>query len=176
MKPLKVDFTGSVQGFEQYDSFNHQVVERVRSSFQSAKFLIVIDRAYGIDSDICEDIATSAFVVRDHLNLTGTSPLLGPNHPCGERFTPLNDIYVNHLPNSHSSVITAGLLPDLIPSLEEKELLKSIGAECWCYNLVPTVLVAAHAGFKTLGILVAEANSKIQLQLETILSAVPDSL
>jgi purine-nucleoside phosphorylase len=150
---IKIDFTGNANGFRPYSCFNNDVVELLRSSAGSGKRLVLVDRMHGINGEV------EAMLVRDHLNLTGGNPLVGPNHPCGDRFTKVNDVYLTDLTPKLKSIVTAGLKPNVVPSVDEEKLLKSIGADCWCYNLVPTVLVAAHAGYKVLGLLLS-ANAK----------------
>jgi hypothetical protein len=163
-KTLKIDFTNSATGFQQCRCFDADVVHLLRSWSGPKKLLVVLDRVHGVDN------ASVAFLVRDHLNLTGSNPLIGPNHPCGHRFTKVDDVYVTDLTTSLTSVTAAGLKPDVVPSSKEAEMLKSIGADGWCYNLVPSALVAAHAGFKVVGILLSEANTKLQPALEKLLT------
>jgi purine-nucleoside phosphorylase len=95
-------------------------------------------------------------VVRDHLNLTGTNPLVGPNDPCGERFPSVNDVYITDLCPNLPRGVAAGLVGGVFPTREEMEFLRSLGADFCCYNLVPTMIVAAHAGLKVLGLVVPE--------------------
>lgn len=162
---LKLDFTGTVKSFMPYSCFNNDVVELLRSSAGSGKQLILIDRMHGISGGV------EAVLVRDHLNLTGSNPLIGPNHPCGERFTKVNDVYITDATPTLKPIVAAGLKAKVVPSGDEEKLLKSIGADCWCYNLVPTVLVAAHASFKVIGILLSETTGKLPENLETSLNA-----
>src|SRR5262249_41903397 len=131
----------------------------------SSKQLILIDWMQGIGTGV------EAVLVRDHLNLTGSNPLTGPNHPCGERFTKVNDVYITDSIPTLKPIVAAGLKAKVVPYTDEEKLLKSIGADCWCYNLVPTVLVAAHAGFKVLGILLSQSTGKLPADLETSLKA-----
>ncbi len=145
---LRLDFTGSVAGFHQLDSFSDQVVSLIRNN-SGPKVLIVIDRGFGLPK-------SSPHLVADHLNLTGGNPLTGPNDPCGERFPSVNDIYVTDVPVGLPTGIAAGLRNGLVPSDEALKLIRSLGADFYCYNLVPTMIVAAHARYRVLGILVPE--------------------
>src|SRR5579883_3354212 len=72
------DFTCTLEGFEHFRSFGQEFISFVRES--SHNCFVVIDRAVGPGSD-----TMTPYVVRDHINLTGTSPLVGPNNPVGCR-------------------------------------------------------------------------------------------
>jgi len=110
--------------------------------------VLVIDRGYGLDKD-------EVVVVRDHLNMTGSSPLVGPNDPIGERFPVLDGTYLVPREADVRSVIIAGLKPGCNPSPDEIAMIRTLGAEAWCYNVVPTMIVAAHASFKVWALLVS---------------------
>jgi purine-nucleoside phosphorylase len=145
----KIDFSGLFPTLEQYPGFEGRVTESLRRAARASKggTVLVIDRGYGLpDNDVV--------LVRSHLNLTGSNPLCGPNDPIGERFPVLEDVYVEP-PNSHlRPVVVAGLKPGCNPSLQDIETIHKVGGDCWCYNLIPTMIVAAHAGFKVIALLV----------------------
>ncbi len=141
---LRIDFTGKLGGFKQFRSFGPDIVSLIRTPSE-AQTLIVIDYGYGIKAP---------HLVRDHLNLTGTNPLIGPNDPCGERFPSVNDIYV--VDDSVACGIAAGLKPGIKPSGDDVALMESLGADFYCFNLVPTMIVAAHSRYRVLAILVPE--------------------
>ena len=144
----RIDFTGTVSSFEQFKSYGDEVVSLVRNS-QGPKVLVVIDRGFA-----CEK--STPYVVRDHLNLTGTNPLVGPNDPLGERFPSVNDIYVTDVLSGLPIGIAAGLQPGIVPSPDELKLIRSLGGDFYCYHLVPTMIVAAHARWRVLGIVLPE--------------------
>ncbi len=144
----RIDYSGGADGFERFDSFGDRVVNLLRTSTGS-KVLVVIDGGFGFAN-------AAPHVVRDHLNLTGGNPLVGPNDSCGERFPSVNDIYVTDLVRSLPTGVAAGLKPGVVPSDKELEFIREMGADFCCYNLVPTMIVAAHAGWRVLGIVVPE--------------------
>jgi purine-nucleoside phosphorylase len=145
---IRIDFTGTVAGFDQYRAYGDEIVGLVRRD-DAPSILIVIDRGFGMQKPV-------AHIVRDHLNLTGFSPLVGPNDPCGERFPSVNDIYITDLLPELPRAVAAGLKPQVVPSAQEAELAKSLGADLFCYNLVPVMIVAAHAKRRVLGIILPE--------------------
>ena len=143
----RIDFTGSVPGFRQMTACGEEFAALVRNGGKPSA-VVVIDRAIGASFK-------EPALVSDHVNLTGTSPLIGPNHPCGERFPVVQGIYVDCL--SHlSRVVVAGLKPGVVPTAADVSRLKEFGVDCSCYNLIPAMLLAAHAGWKVLGIVVPE--------------------
>lgn len=71
-----IDFTGQAAGFQKYERFSEAVVEELRKDGAGGE-VVVIDYAIGLSEPA---------IVSDHLNLTGSSPLSGPNNPIGERF------------------------------------------------------------------------------------------
>ncbi len=144
----RIDFTGSVAGFEHPRSYDDQVLSSIRNS-RGVKTLIVIDRGFALRKLV-------PYVVQDHLNLSGSNPLVGPNDPAGERFPSVNDIYITDLLSALPRGIAAGLRPGVVPSADQLNLIRSLGADFYCYNLVPTMIVAAHAQWRVLGIVVLE--------------------
>jgi purine-nucleoside phosphorylase len=144
-----IDFTGKVAGAQHFDNFSDQVTKAIRSH-EGTKIAVVIDAGFGFETE-------APHLVSDHINLTGTNPLLGPNDTCGERFPVVNDIYVTHfvpgkiLPAIQQGVL-GGLKQGFAPSADEIKRLKTLGAEFFSYNLAQTMIVAAHSGWKVLGI------------------------
>lgn len=162
-KAIRIDFTGSgTGGFESFEKFDERVIKCIREG-SASKLVVIVDAAVpftGDDGTPC--------IVTDHLNLTGDNPLVGPNHPCGTRFPVVNEIYMmpsqirgpnetlpkrDYLDRLRTGVV-AGLRAGVRPSAKDEELMKSLGASLCCYNLVPGMIVAAHAGMKVLGIVV----------------------
>jgi hypothetical protein len=150
-----IDFTGQAKGFQKHERFSESVVEELRKDGAGGE-VVVIDYAIGLSEPA---------IVSDHLNLTGSSPLCGPNNPIGERFPVVNDIYVcdnAKLPKGLQSlkkVVVAGLKDGVKTGEKELELIKSMGAEAFCTNVVHTMIVAAHAKKKVLAIVVPEGKT-----------------
>ena len=51
-----------------------------------------------------------------------------------------------------SSVVVAGLKKDQQLDAHDLDFIRQLGADCYCYNLVPTMLIAAHAGWRVLAV------------------------
>ena len=157
----KIDFTGTLANFAQFPAYGVDVAKLIRDRGRE-EAIIVVDHAFGMQYDAC--------LVVDHLNLTGDNPLVGPNDPIGQRFPVVNNIYVpaadtidqeetwamgNPLGQLHNG-IAAGVKTGLRLADEEFQLVKKLGAHFYCWNLVPTMLVAAHAGLRVLAIVIPE--------------------
>ncbi len=150
-----IDFTGQAAGFQQHARFNEAVVEELRKDGAGGE-VVVIDYAIGLSEPA---------IVSDHLNLTGSSPLSGPNNPIGERFPVVNGIYVCEdakLPKGLQSlkkIVVAGLKDGVKTGGKELDLIKSLGAAAFCKNVVHTMIVAAHAKKTVLAIVVPEGET-----------------
>lgn len=146
-----IDFTGKVAGAQHFDHFSDEVTKAVRSH-NGAKVAVVIDPGFGFEAE-------APHLVSDHINLTGSNPLMGPNDPCGERFPVVNDIYLTEeMPGRILPAIQCGVLGGLkagvVPNAAEAAKLKSLGAQFFSYNLAQTMIIAAHSGWKVIGIVV----------------------
>ncbi len=103
-------------------------------------------------------------VLRDHINLQGTNPLIGPNDDrFGERFPDMTQVYWK--PYQAAALeegkrlgmeIAQGVYAALTgPSYEtpaEIRYLRTIGADLIGMSTVPEVIAAAHMGIRVLGI------------------------
>jgi purine-nucleoside phosphorylase len=103
-------------------------------------------------------------VLRDHINLQGTNPLIGPNDAhFGERFPDMTQVYWK--PYQAAALqdgkrlgieIAEGVYAALTgPSYEtpaEIRYLRTIGADLVGMSTVPEVIAAAHLGIRVLGI------------------------
>jgi hypothetical protein len=139
---LLVDFTST--------KFGDDFIKLIRN--QKPQAIVVIDKSAG-------GSVSGPVVVRDHINLTGHSPLCGPNDPCGERFPVVQGIYVEDALPELPRVVAAGLVHGVLPSAEDLKLIKDLGAEVTCYNLVQAMLIAAHANCQVLAIVVPDSLS-----------------
>jgi len=159
-----IDFTGQAKGFQKHDRFDESVINELRKDGAGGE-VVVIDYAIGLSEPA---------IVSDHLNLTGTSPLSGPNNPIGERFPVVNGIYVSEddkLPKGLQSlkkIVVAGLKDGVSASDKELALIKTLGAEAFCKNVVHTMIVAAHAKKSVLAIVVPEGKTLSEKLLSAI--------
>ncbi|HTV59579.1 MAG TPA: purine-nucleoside phosphorylase [Verrucomicrobiae bacterium] len=103
-------------------------------------------------------------VIRDHINLQGTNPLMGPNDErFGLRFTDMTQAYDRSFQEIaltesrrlgieiHSGVY-AGLTGPSYETPAEIRYLRAIGADLVGMSTVPEVIVARHSGIRCLGI------------------------
>ncbi|MBL7665063.1 MAG: purine-nucleoside phosphorylase [Bacteriovoracaceae bacterium] len=103
-------------------------------------------------------------VIKDHINLTGRNPLVGPNlSDLGVRFPDMTDTYNKELRSiiekSYKNVgipYKTGIYCSVLgPSYEtpaEIQMLKAIGGDLVGMSTVPEVIAAHHAGLKVAGI------------------------
>lgn len=142
------DFTGASGNGSSYKEYDAKVAEELRKPTEN-KLAIVIDYGFGFKVD-------APHLVLDHLNLSGNNPLRGPNNPIGERFPVVNGIYVTDceadVVQGLKTGIVAGLKQGQKADAGELEFLYSLGAGFYSYNVVPTMIVAAHAGWKVLAV------------------------
>jgi purine-nucleoside phosphorylase len=103
-------------------------------------------------------------VIVDHLNMTGTNPLIGPNDPnSGDRFPVMFDAYrpelialAHHVALENGlrlqEGIYAGVTGPAFFTKAELRFLTRIGADALGMSTVGEVITAAHAGLKVLGL------------------------
>jgi purine-nucleoside phosphorylase len=102
-------------------------------------------------------------LIRDHINLTGANPLVGPNDDrWGIRFPDMSNAYDNELiaiaeeiAGAAGLALRSGVYAGLKgPSLEtpaEIRFLKTIGADAVGLSTVQEVIAAVHGGMRVLG-------------------------
>jgi len=103
-------------------------------------------------------------LIADQLNLTGTSPLLGPNiEELGPRFPGMTDAYDPDLASLARMValeqgvelqegVYAGLLGPAYETPAEVRMLRTLGADAVGMSTVLEVIAARHAGLRVLGL------------------------
>jgi purine-nucleoside phosphorylase len=123
--------------------------------------LVLSNAAGGINPEFN---AGDIMVIRDHINLTGENPLVGPNDDAwGERFPDMIGAYDKTLAELameggrlHGTPMRRGVYVGLKgPSLEtpaEVKFLKTIGAEAVGFSTVQETIAAVHGGIKVLGL------------------------
>ena len=126
-----------------------------------AKTLIVTNAAGAIAPDLG---AGDLMAIRDQLNLTGTSSLVGPNNDRqGPRFLDMSAAFDPELIETASGVATglgfelrrgvyAGLLGPAYETPAEVRMLRTLGADAVGMSTVLEVLAARHMGLRVLGI------------------------
>lgn len=110
--------------------------------------------------------AGDLMLIRDHINFTGTNPLVGPNDPAvGPRFPVMFDCYdpeyrdlikqvaMKEQISLHEGVYCAINGPVFFTKAELRMLMK-LGADSIGMSTVPEVIVARHRGMRAAGIAV----------------------
>jgi len=122
---------------------------------------ILTNAAGGINRDYKQGCLV---VLRDHINLQGTNPLIGPNDPrFGVRFPDLTQVYAKtfeqialdearRLGVEVSQGVYAALTGPSYETPAEIRYLRTIGADLVGMSTVPEVIAAAHLGIHVLGI------------------------
>jgi purine-nucleoside phosphorylase len=125
------------------------------------RILVLTNAAGGVNTTFAQG---ALMVIDDHLNLTGTNPLVGPNDDrFGPRFPDMTEVYSSRLrtiADTAASQINQRLphgvyVALLGPSYEtpaEIRYLRTIGADAVGMSTVPETLVARHMGMEVLGI------------------------
>jgi purine-nucleoside phosphorylase len=125
------------------------------------KILILSNAAGGLNPEFT---AGDIMIIEDHINLTGSNPLIGPNDDSwGIRFPDMIHTYDKSLSalaekaGEHAGIqLRKGIYVGLKgPSLEtpaEVRFLKTIGADAVAFSLIQEVIAAVHAGITVLGL------------------------
>jgi len=103
-------------------------------------------------------------IISDHINLSGSNPLVGPNEETwGIRFPDMTCVYDKNLVQLAESAgrdmdihlrkgVYAGLKGPSLETPAETRFLKIIGADAVGFSTVQEVIAAVHAGMKVLGL------------------------
>lgn len=125
------------------------------------KTLIISNAAGGLNLTYK---AGDIMVIKDHINLTGSNPLVGPNNDdWGIRFPDMSQVYDKELIRKAVTAGTAfgvdvkqGIYAGLKgPSLEtpsENRYLQRIGADAVGFSTIMEVITAVHAQMRILGL------------------------
>lgn len=163
---------GTIQGrgvvlmkgrFHMYEGYGPQMTAfpvRVMKAI-GVKQLLVTNAAGGVNTSY---VAGDLMLISDHLNMTGTNPLMGANDAkLGPRFPDMSVAYSKRLRKvahevaaKHSFTFREGVYAGLLgPSYEtpaEIRMLRTLGADAVGMSTVSEVIVARHAGIEVLGI------------------------
>jgi purine-nucleoside phosphorylase len=151
---------GRVHLYEGYSA--QQVAFPVRVfKCMGVRALVITNAAGGINLEYKQG---ALVLIRDHINLQGQNPLVGPNDDrFGERFPDMTRGYSKVLRDiAHQAAATRGrslhegvYAAMLGPSYEtpaEIHCLRTIGADLVGMSTVPEVIAASHMGLKVLAI------------------------
>jgi purine-nucleoside phosphorylase len=152
---------GRVHGYEGYPASEVGFGVRVAAAL-GARTLITTNASGGVDAGFKPG---QLVAISDQINLTGQSPLTGPNDErLGPRFLDMTDAYAPALRALAKTVAPGALgvpLPEAIyagmagPAYEtpaEVRLLRTLGAGLVGMSTVLEVIAARHAGMSVLGL------------------------
>jgi purine-nucleoside phosphorylase len=152
---------GRVHGYEGYPAPEVGFGVRVAAAL-GARTLIVTNAAGGVDPTLAPG---ELVAISDQINLTGQSPLTGPNDErFGPRFPDMTDAYAPSLRAVASAAaqktlgkplreaIYAGMAGPAYETPAEVRLLRTLGAGLVGMSTVLEVIVARHSGLAVLGI------------------------
>jgi len=165
-------FCGRVHGYEGYPATEVGFGVRVAATV-GVQTLIVTNVAGGVDAalGVGEIVAIS-----DHINLTGASPLTGPNDErLGPRFVDMTDTYTPSLRQLASEAaratfgqplreaVYAGMPGPSYETPAEVRMLRTLGAGLVGMSTIHEVIAGRHSGLKVLGLsLVANPAAGVQ--------------
>jgi purine-nucleoside phosphorylase len=136
-------------------------------------FPIRVMKALGIEKVIITNAAGAVnkdfepgdlMIINDHINLTGSNPLIGPNNDdLGTRFPDLTQVYCKDLRNLALEVaeeqdisihqgVYAWMTGPTYETPAEIRMVRTLGGDAVGMSTVPEVIVAAHSNMKVLGI------------------------
>jgi purine-nucleoside phosphorylase len=154
-------FCGRVHGYEGYPASEVGFGVRVAATL-GASTLIVTNVSGGVDASLAEG---EIVAIADHLNLTGRSPLTGPNDErLGPRFIDMTDTYtpaLRELASEAARAVLGAPLREAIyaglpgPSYEtpaEVRMLRTLGAGLVGMSTIHEVIAGRHSGMKVLGL------------------------
>ena len=147
-------FAGRVHLYEGYDV--SQVTFPVRSAIEAGcRTIILTNAAGGIDPTL--EVGAPC-LISDHVNLTGTNPLVGTADPA-DRFLDLSDVYDPRLRQLAREVdpalregVYAGLLGPVYETPAEIRMLAAMGADLVGMSTVLEAIEARRLGARVLGI------------------------
>ena len=152
---------GRIHGYEGYEASEVGFGVRVAATL-GARTLIVTNASGGIDADLKPG---EIVAISDHLNLTGQSPLTGPNDErIGPRFVDMTYAYARELRALATTVapailgyplreaVYAGMAGPSYETPAEVRMLRVLGAGLVGMSTVHEVITARHAGLDVLGL------------------------
>ncbi len=125
------------------------------------KVLILSNAAGGLNPGFK---AGDIMIITDHINLTGSNPLIGPNEASwGIRFPDMIEAYDKELAELAETAgkeegiplqkgVYVGLKGPSLETRAEVRFLRTIGADAVGFSTIQEVIAAVHAGIKVLGL------------------------
>lgn len=154
----------AMQGrFHYYEGYSMQEVTlpvRIMKAL-GIQMLLVTNACGGMNKDLYPG---ALMIIEDHVNFTGVNPLIGYNYyELGPRFPDMSSAYDKELISLAEKIgeklnietkkgIYVAISGPCYSSRAELRMLKIIGGDTIGMSTVPEVIVARHAGLKTLGI------------------------
>jgi purine-nucleoside phosphorylase len=126
-----------------------------------ARIVVLTNAAGGVDPGFGPG---TLMIIADHINLTGRSPLVGPNaETIGPRFTDLTDVWSARLRArlreafaaegvDHSEGIYVGLVGPSYETPAEVRMLRTLGADAVGMSTVLEAIAARWAGIEVCGV------------------------
>jgi len=153
-------FQGRFHLYEGYSPLEVAFPIRVLQMLK-VKTLIISNAAGGLNPGYA---AGDIMVIKDHINLTGSNPLVGPNNDrWGIRFPDMSQVYDPGLAGRAIQAgarlgidvkhgIYAGLTGPSLETPSENRYLQRIGADAVGFSTVMEAIAAVHAQMKVLGL------------------------
>jgi purine-nucleoside phosphorylase len=142
-------------------------------SLDAVTFPIRVMKAIGVNKIIVTNAAGGVnesyqpgdlMLIKDHINLTGANPLIGPNDEAmGVRFPDMSNAYCPELRALAREIaerngihvqegVYVGMLGPSYETPAEIRMLRILGGDAVGMSTVPEVIIARHAGIRVLGI------------------------
>ncbi|MFC0214261.1 purine-nucleoside phosphorylase [Paenibacillus chartarius] len=150
---------GRFHGYEGYGPETVSFPVRVMKEL-GVQTLIVTNAAGGINENYQ---VGDLVILKDHLNLTGRNPLIGPNdNALGVRFPDMSEAYSKRLRTLAHRVaerqglglqegVYVGLMGPSYETPAEIRMLRILGGDVVGMSTVPEVIAARHSGIEVLG-------------------------
>jgi purine-nucleoside phosphorylase len=162
--------------FHLYEGYTPEEITfpvRVMSKL-GVRYLFISSAAGGLDPEFSPG---GLMIVKDHINFTGSNPLIGPNlNALGPRFPDMSEVYNQDLINiakreaadidiSLKEGVYVGVLGPSLETPAETRFLRMAGADAVGMSTVSEVIVGVHCGLKIL-LIVAITNVNIPDAME----------